>query len=380
LPPRKDVETGASRDAPKQTSEMLLIVKSKSGFTTRLVEHHRTWLRTPCPNATHPPPEELTAYIDGPYSTTPSWESYESLVLIASSTGVSFTLSILNYVEQLSFLGPEEMKTRHVEFVWVMRHTDPALEDTAAEMLKTCGKGLREAGIRMDVVFYTTCPESLIKEDSEPMQPDVFAHLRPRSMRQVSSKPELRIRHPDEIVEEWTQEAAKGSEESDPFMEWDEYASPDSDESENNTLVNGQDQRKSGDEVEWMEHVEDDEGGDDWVEEGRREDNIWRPLPVSESESSPEVEGQADGCQCGLIQHQRQKLRHTSAFSSRVHGARPNMRELLSGITDEGTTMIAMCANTGIAQDVRAAVAQLKMSYALSHRKGKVDLWTENQI
>jgi hypothetical protein len=163
-------------------------------------------------------------------------------------------------------------------------------------------------------------------------------------------------------------------------MEWDEYASPDSDESENDTLVNGQDQRKSGDEVEWMEHVEDDEGVDDWVEEGRREDNIWRPLPVSEPESSPEVEGQADGCQCALIQHQRQKLRHTPAFSSRVHGARPSMRELLSGVTDEGPTMIAMCANAGIAQDVRAAVAQLKMSYALSHRKGKVDLWTENQV
>ena len=54
---------------------------------------HADWLSLPCPNASRPS-SSLTAFIDGPYGNAPAWEEYENLVLVATSSGVSFMLSI----------------------------------------------------------------------------------------------------------------------------------------------------------------------------------------------------------------------------------------------------------------------------------------------
>ncbi|KAH7077427.1 hypothetical protein FB567DRAFT_478254 [Paraphoma chrysanthemicola] len=388
LPPRKDIEHGVVGQPRRQTSDMLLLIKAKSGLTERLADHHRQWLSTPCPNATHPPPEELTAYIDGPYGSSPTWRSYDNLVLVATSTGVSFTLSILDHLEQQAFLGADDIRTRHIHFIWIVRHVDPAFETSVTEVLARYAITFREANIHLAVTMYTTCSSSLIERAP---QPDVFAHLRPRLVQRISDKPALRIRHPDEIVEEWNLEAAQATEETDPFIGWDEYASPDSDQSEDGTLVNAQEpegeyeEEKNEDEARWMDDVEDeDDEQTDRDERSRHDlssthDDAWRPNPPPQTDVSQERDPTEEGCQCALIQHQRRKLQHKSDIATHVYGARPDLGQILSTLADDGSCMVAVCANDRVARDVRGEVSRMTIAHARGKRRGKVDVWIENQ-
>jgi hypothetical protein len=373
LPPRKDVESAIRFQQPRQTSDMLLFVKAKSGFTQRLAEYHQDWLARPCPNATEPVDNALTAYIDGPYGAAPNWHEYENLVLVASSTGVSFILAILDRLEQLCFTaGPDEFKTRDVKFLWMIRHLDPAFEEVVKELVGRCSSTLRDFGIHVSAEFWSTCVDSKYKE----VQFDPFAHLRPRLPRRVSSRPPLSIRHPDEIYDEWDREAEMEemglkNGDAEPFVtEVDAYES-DGDESEEGTLV-------------------DENESDDWEEEdpfldnaAMQNDDAYRPLPEPRREAEAEVQAEdKKGCQCALIQHQRRKLstqdRSTSCISQK-HGSRPDVQRIVQDATQSKDTMIAVCGNANIVRDVQTVVAQINIDFAQGRREGRVDVHIESQ-
>ncbi|EAT88611.2 hypothetical protein SNOG_03406 [Parastagonospora nodorum SN15] len=364
LPPRKDLEPGRKLEQPRQTSEMILMIKSKSGFTQRLVEYHRTWLARPCPNATEPEDQTLTAYIDGPYGVAPKWHEYENLVLMSSSTGVSFILAILDHLEQLCFTaGADEIKTRHVKFVWVIRHLDPAFEEIVKAIVGRCSATLHDCGINITAEFWILF--------------DPFAHLRPQLSRRVSDRPALRIRHPDEIYDEWDREAETEDtgmklDHVEPFAtKLDGYDSSEETASEGGTLIDG------GDHDNW----EDDE---DPFSDGHAtgHDDAYRPLPEPRREA-PVIED-ASRCQCALIQHQRRKLstreRNVEHITQR-HGSRPDMKRMLGtmSLSASDRTMIAVCANGDVTKTVQAATARINKDFALGRRKGRVDVHIEGQ-
>jgi hypothetical protein len=353
---------------------MLLFVKAKSGSTQRLAKYYQDWLARPCPNATEPVDNALTAYIDGPYGVAPKWHEYENLVLVASSTGVSFMLVILDHLEQLCFTaGPDEFKTRGVKFVWMIRHLDPAFEEVVKQVVERCSSTLRDFGIHVSAEFWSTCPDSKYKE----VHFDPFAHLRPRLPRRVSSRPPLKIRHPDEIYDEWDREAEMEemglkSGDVEPFVtEVDEYESEE-DESEEGTLVDGDE-------------------SDDWEEEGdpflnnaaMQNDDAYRPLPEARREAEAEVKAEDErGCQCALIQHQRRKLstrERSPSCISQKHGSRPDVQRLLEDATQAKDTMIAVCGNGHIVRDVQTLVARLNIDFARGRREGTVDVHIESQ-
>ncbi|PYH84413.1 metalloreductase [Aspergillus uvarum CBS 121591] len=111
--------------------DLILILKARRGFTDRLL---RTASRTAVELSSSQPEEPLAdehaavnrhpsaylAWIDGPYpSTIPDLSSFDSVLLIAGGTGVTFTLSQLLHLAHLP--RQEASLLRHVTFIWVVR-------------------------------------------------------------------------------------------------------------------------------------------------------------------------------------------------------------------------------------------------------------------
>jgi len=80
--------SNAQESASKPSSrDVKLVIRAHSGFSRRLYKKAQV--------AQHDSPAEMTAFIVGPFGSPPVWHTFETVVLIASSTGASFTLPIL---------------------------------------------------------------------------------------------------------------------------------------------------------------------------------------------------------------------------------------------------------------------------------------------
>ncbi|KAF2134068.1 hypothetical protein P153DRAFT_381240 [Dothidotthia symphoricarpi CBS 119687] len=378
LPPRRnqDIESNEliSLMCNSRSNDMTLMIRAHSGLTRRLAYHHSTWLSLPCPNASQPQ-TSLTAYIDGPYGNPPAWEDYENLVFVTTSTGVSFALAVMDYLEQLCFSDPQRLQTRRVHFIWIIRHLDPQFEATGTNALDRYSTMLTELGVRVESELYVTCEKS---ETGGGMQKyDPFAHLRRPILIRATSKPPLSIRNPDEIYEEWDREyedaelSFTDDEDVDPFM--DDCGLSEDDET--STLVDRHemldDNRYSN--VHWMPD-----------ENTALEDS--RPLssPIR-TPAAPRMQVETPkSCQCALIQFQREKLKpkkKTISFKDVSHGQRPDIPYLLRTYAprtiDDTRSMVAVCSNTAIAMQAKDTVSKINMDFALGRRKAGVEIFVE---
>lgn len=77
--------------APGIPNELHFVIHAKSGFTRRIYKYALEMQQKG-----HTP--SLIAFVSGPYGVQQDWNCYETLVLIAASTGASFTLPILESV------------------------------------------------------------------------------------------------------------------------------------------------------------------------------------------------------------------------------------------------------------------------------------------
>jgi hypothetical protein len=374
LPPRKDIEQRGSVPflaPPLQRSDMLLTVRAHAGLTGRLANYYSDWLANPCPNASHSEPD-LVGFIDGPYGSPPAWEEYENLVLVATSTGVSFILSIMDHLEQLCFVSSPMPRTQNVRLAWILRHTDPHLEGKVDQLLLRYNSMLRESGIILEAEFYTSCPNSEMGPHRNQFDP--FAHLRQQNSGRLSARPPLRIRNPEEIYKERDREArmelfvTELYESSQDSFETDEA-------SEMDTLVN-----RSGD-----REQEDSPFADAYAVEGQ--DDAYRPLPSTRT-PPPRVstmeQSNSKACQCALIQHPRRKLEsHTAKdnFITRSYGTRPDIARIIAEAAPRSRaerTMVAVCANEGIVRDARQRVAMLNKDFAFGQSDCVVDIFVES--
>jgi hypothetical protein len=386
LPPRgnADTEAGSSRRHPQQTSEMLLLIKSKSGFTRRLADHHRDWLARPCPNATQPAQGELTAYIDGPYGNAPEWHEYETLVLVASSTGIAFALSVLDYLEQLCLADSSNFKTKSIKVVWTTRHIDPAFNELIRATLKCSIAMLLDFGITLTAEVFVTCPDSQPLSQPQTREFDPFTHLRPVVSRRLSDEKPLRIRSPDEIYEEWEREAEDEAEdEAARWADEDDYTcDEESEASDNETLLDNEEEerRKSNEEESWVASLDGytDEEDDPLLNEQEAEVSVPSPTRRSSgivSESTP-------GCNCALIQHQCQKLYAKAKVSQSLMetpGYRPDVPRMLENGVQGGRTMVAVCSNSNVVRDVRRKIADMNWECAKGGRSGRVKMYVEGE-
>lgn len=408
LPPQlspgrsNDVETMASTALcpVKRSRDVLLMVRSHSGLTRRLKEYHTKWLTLPCPNTTiSSPATSLTAYIDGPYGDPPHWEVYEDLVLIATSTGISFTLSIMDYLAQLSFSDSSKASTRTIRFVWVLRHIDPQLEASVSELLRRNSTMMQESGIRIDIRLHVTCPHADI--DSDMLNIDQFAHLRRRIARPGSGDRLLTIRNPDEIYEQWEEEERQWREMV--MLEEMRMKDPDRfvDAYEANSVYSYADDKaafyedqidassESSTLLDRPDEAHDESKNDassvlcltpDRIAAHNTAQRL--PSPIRSPHLRHDALPKKQACQCALVQYQRRNLGRSakSSFDSTTYGLRPDISRIISAAIDEhqhSKLMVAICANKSVSIQANKAVSRAKMAFARGQRAKDVEIFTE---
>lgn len=386
----------------RQSNDVLLMIRPHTGLTRRLKEFHTEWLKLPCPNATaSSTATSLTAYVDGPYGSPPVWEDFGNLVLIATSTGVSFALSIMDYLEQLCFSDASRLSTKNIHFLWIVRHIDPQFEASVADLLRRCGTMMRDSGVQIELNLHVTC--SLSEVTPGVTEIDQFAHLRPRLPRYGSGDRALTIRNPDEIYDEWEEEERQWEEmealeelqmkEADPFVdayevssacskdddktgayEGDGYAA--SEASETSTLLNGDHNEQLGPQNHTL-------SGTRQTANETAAQNVAPPCSsLVRSPLLPRYKSVNEACQCALVQYQRKKLQRSarSIFNTTTYGTRPDITRIVKCAVNRNShrrSMVAVCANGGVSRQANKAVSESKFTFARGERAADVEFFTE---
>jgi ferric-chelate reductase len=97
-----------------ESGELSFVVRSRAGFSSRLYNRAKSLL----PTTSRPAQERtFTVILDGPYGRPPNFLQYDTLVLIAGSSGVTFTVPIL--IHALQSPGPKCV--RRIEFLWIVK-------------------------------------------------------------------------------------------------------------------------------------------------------------------------------------------------------------------------------------------------------------------
>ncbi|KFX92995.1 hypothetical protein O988_07055 [Pseudogymnoascus sp. VKM F-3808] len=135
--------------ATSNTSSIQLLVEKRGGFTKRL---HAAGEKGQDSGAV-----PVTAIITGPLGRPPTWAACETLILISASTGITFTLpileSIVNNTDGLTCV-------RRIEMLHVVRKRDST--DCYIERIKSAISAAEGAGIALTVRIAVTCGTSSV--------------------------------------------------------------------------------------------------------------------------------------------------------------------------------------------------------------------------
>ena len=156
--------------------DLVFILKSHKGFTKRIMAGANNSRTTLLPHSKGESESgnnaEVTrhiAIIDGPYGGSQSdFAAFDSACLIAGSTGVTFTMAILQYLGDRAALGGEKLAMRNLHFVWCVKSTSWA-SWVNKEIAAACGK-LEGAGIDARVSIYVTCADNFTEQGNEPKE------------------------------------------------------------------------------------------------------------------------------------------------------------------------------------------------------------------
>ncbi|EPS37522.1 hypothetical protein H072_8799 [Dactylellina haptotyla CBS 200.50] len=135
--------------SPTRTHDVHLLIRSRGGFTKRLHDRVRESSAPPL----------LRAFIEGPYGSPPEWRSFETVVLIASSTGLSFTLPVLAEIAE------NPACVRRVHFHWVVRYGS-GIQQLAERIARITGKA-KAKGVDVLVNISVTAAPLNIHESSD---------------------------------------------------------------------------------------------------------------------------------------------------------------------------------------------------------------------
>ena len=136
---------------PTSNKELEFIVRAKAGFSRRIYKRAVSLL----PTAAEPANEKSFAVlIDGPYGCPPNLLQYDTLVLIAGSTGVTFTIPILLSAVEAS--NPHCV--RRIEFLWIVK-AGSHFEWCAVE-IGDAVQAAQDRGIELVITCCVTCDPS----------------------------------------------------------------------------------------------------------------------------------------------------------------------------------------------------------------------------
>jgi len=136
---------------PNSRKELTFVVRAKAGFSRRIHKRAVSLL----PTTAEPAKEKSFAVlIDGPYGCPPNLVQYDTLVLIAASTGVTFTIPIL--LSAVDASNPHCV--RRIEFLWIVK-AGSHFEWCAAEM-RHAMQAAEDRGIELEITCCVTCDPS----------------------------------------------------------------------------------------------------------------------------------------------------------------------------------------------------------------------------
>ncbi|KAK4503445.1 hypothetical protein PRZ48_004360 [Zasmidium cellare] len=151
--------------------DLVFILKSHKGFTKRIMENANgsaTALISKEGEEGAAPASQITthtAFIDGPYGASQSdFAAFDSICLIAGSTGVTFSMSILRGIaDRASHIG-KRLPVRRIHFVWCVKDTHWA--SWISEELAAVDGMLQAAGIELIISIYVTCADKFTNPGS----------------------------------------------------------------------------------------------------------------------------------------------------------------------------------------------------------------------
>ncbi|KAJ5629710.1 hypothetical protein N7528_003367 [Penicillium herquei] len=141
-------------------NDLVFILRAHRGFTRRLLksakssssdllEKSQTEVQTAQLEET-----QHISLIGGPYGGSHAdFAAFDTAVLIAGSTGVTFTLPILLDIEQRATEG--KLPVRKLVFIWVIRTVD--CTEWITDELQKASQALLDAGIELEIRFFVTC-------------------------------------------------------------------------------------------------------------------------------------------------------------------------------------------------------------------------------
>jgi len=140
--------------------DLVFILKSHRGFTSRLLKSATNSTTSLLPTKEEPSssqPAEASTYIalvDGPYgSSHTDFCSFDTVFLIAGSTGTTFTLPILLDIAERA--QKSRLPVKRVVFLWIVKNT--SWTSWTAPELSSASQALLAAGIELSTRIYVTC-------------------------------------------------------------------------------------------------------------------------------------------------------------------------------------------------------------------------------
>lgn len=109
--------------------------------------------------------QKFVALIDGPYGASYSdFAAFDTTILIAGSTGVTFTLPIMLDIAHRAS-SENRLPVRRLVFVWMIKSTDWAI--WIVDDLQGAVESLLSAGIEVEVKIFVTCDPSLTEQSDD---------------------------------------------------------------------------------------------------------------------------------------------------------------------------------------------------------------------
>ncbi|KAK0311896.1 ferric-chelate reductase Frp1 [Friedmanniomyces endolithicus] len=154
--------------------DLVFILKGHKGFTKRIMESANGSTEALLPSTdperaqTQAQTKVYRAVLNGPYGGHhQDFAAFDSVCLIAGSTGITFTLAILQDLAERAANGGKKLPLRRVRFVWCVKEHDRA-KWISNELTAAVAK-LERADIDVAIMIRATCDESLTEQNAEPM-------------------------------------------------------------------------------------------------------------------------------------------------------------------------------------------------------------------
>ncbi|SMY23516.1 unnamed protein product [Zymoseptoria tritici ST99CH_1A5] len=157
--------------------DLVFILKSHKGFTRRIMLGANISETALLPHSK----EESTsgqnaqvvethlALLDGPYGGSQSdFAAFDSVCLLAGSTGVTFTLSLLNDLADRVARTDKRLPVRRVHFVWCVK--DSSWATWISDEISAAYEKLHAAGIEVEISVHVTCAEQFTEAGNDPKE------------------------------------------------------------------------------------------------------------------------------------------------------------------------------------------------------------------